>query len=106
MSVSLNYRWGECIGDPTEQQMQDALDQLDVEDIEHQSVSIVHESEWCLGAYRGGLLVWEHVEGELEPRHMNNVSRERVLELWRKLMADKLDEIEREHWLPGYEDPE
>jgi hypothetical protein len=35
---------------------------------------------------------------------MNNVSRDRVLELWLKLAAGRLDEIESEPWLPGYYD--
>jgi hypothetical protein len=84
--------------------MREVLGQLDVEDIEHQSVSLTHESEWCLGAYPGGLLVWENLETDDEPRHMNAVARERVLELWVKLSQGRLAEIEAEPWLPGYGD--
>jgi hypothetical protein len=58
---------------------------------------------WSLGAYSGGLLVWENLEAG-EPRHMNGVSRDRVLALWLKLADGRLDEIEAEPWLPGYED--
>jgi hypothetical protein len=49
------------------------------------------------------LLVWENLE-EGEPKHMNNVPRDRVLGLWIKLSEGRLDEIEVEPWLPGYED--
>jgi hypothetical protein len=84
--------------------MREILTQLDVEDVEHQSVSLTHESEWCLGAYPGGLLVWENLE-EGEPRHMNGVSRERVLELWVKLAQGRIAEVETDPWLPGYENP-
>lgn len=86
--------------------MREVLDELDVEDVEHRSVSLTHESEWFLGAYPGGLLVWENVETADNPRHMNDVPRERVLELWLELAKGRIEEIEAEPWLPGYEDPE
>lgn len=76
------------------------LAELDAEDDEHPSVSLTHESEWCLGAYRGGLLVWENLEGD-EPRHMDGVPRERVFEMWVRLSQGRLAEIEQEPWLPG-----
>jgi hypothetical protein len=88
---------------PSVERMREVLAELDAEDEEHGSVSLTHESEWCLGAYPGGLLVWENLEGD-EPRHMNNVSRERMLELWIKLSRGELADIEREPWRPGYED--
>jgi hypothetical protein len=83
--------------------MRDVLAELNADDIEHPSVSLTHESAWCLGAYQGGLLVWENLDAG-EPRHMNNISREQVLSLWLKLADGRLDEIEAEPWLPGYED--
>lgn len=85
--------------------MREVLAELDAADIEHPSVAVTHESEWCLGAYPGGLLVWENLE-EGEPRHMNSVPRDRILALWLKLAEGRLDEIESELWLPGYEDDE
>jgi hypothetical protein len=91
------------VSGPSVERMREVLAELDAEDEEHGSVSLTHESEWCLGAYPGGLLVWENLEGG-EPRHMNGVSRERMLELWIKLARGELAEIEREPWRPGYED--
>jgi hypothetical protein len=103
MTFHVTTRWGEDEREPTVGRMREILAQLDAEDIEHPEVSLTHESEWCLGAYPGGLLVWENLESG-GPRHMNGVSRERALELWLKLAGGRLDEIEAEPWLPGYED--
>ena len=81
--------------------MGEVLAELDAEDREHPCVSLTHESEWSLGAYPDGLLVWENLE-EGDPRHMNAVPREQVLSLWIKLSEGRIPEIEREPWLPGY----
>jgi hypothetical protein len=101
MAFHAYSRWGDSIDEPSVEQMEQLLDQLDADDDEHQSVSITHESEWCLGAYPGGLLVWENLESG-DPRHMTDVPRNRVLELWVALSQGRLDEIERQPWLAGY----
>jgi hypothetical protein len=101
MSFHVNRRWGESDDNPSVQQMREALAELDVEDIEHPDVALIHESAWCLGAYPSGLLIWENLESG-EPRHMRGVSRERVLELWQKLSRGELAAIEAEPWKPGY----
>ncbi len=80
------------------------LTELDSEDVEHPCVALTHESEWSLGAYPSGALTWENVTTDDEPRHMNGISRERILELWAKLAEGRIAEIESEPWLPGYED--
>lgn len=49
----------------------------DPPDDEHPDVSIEHESGWGLSAFQSGLLVWESVEGDSEPRHMSAVPRQR-----------------------------
>jgi hypothetical protein len=103
MTYQITTRWGASEPEPTVDRMRQVLAQLDAEDIEHQSVALTHESEWCLGAYPGGLLVWENLE-KGAPRHLNEQSPTRVLELWVKLAAGKIAEVEAEPWLPGYED--
>lgn len=85
--------------------MREVLAHLDIEDIEHQCVSVRHKFEWCLGSFPGCLPTREIVEFSTEPRHLNSGSRERVLALWLLLSRRELDEIEGEPWLPGYEDP-
>jgi hypothetical protein len=89
---------------PSVNRLKEVLAQLDVADDEHASVALTHESEWSLGAYPSGLLVWENLEHN-QPRHLNRVSRDRVLELWVTLSVGNLSAIEGEPWLPGYEDP-
>ncbi len=81
--------------------MREALAELDVEDIEHPDVALIHESGWCLGAYPSGLLIWEHL-GEGEPRHMRDISRDRVLEMWQWLARGDLARVESEPWKRGY----
>jgi hypothetical protein len=77
------------------------LCELDVHDEEHPDVALTHESEWCLSAFEGGLLVWENLERG-EPRHMRDVPRDKVLRLWLALSRGDLSAIEKEPWLPGY----
>jgi hypothetical protein len=109
MAFQLYTRMGSSESMPTQERMREVLDELDSDDEEHFSVAVIHETEWCLGAYPGGsgaageILVWENVESrDNRPRHMNNISRERILKLWIKLSEGRLDEIEQEPWLPGY----
>lgn len=101
MAYHTHNRWGHCESDITEAQMKKLLAQLDIEDEEHHSVSLTHESEWCLGAYPGGLVVWENLE-QGEPRHIKSVSREHVLKLWLQLAQGNLVALEQEPWRPGY----
>ena len=101
MSFHVNRRWGDSDDNPTIEKMQEALAELDVEDIEHPDVALIHESGWCLGAYPSGLLIWEHLGGSA-PRHMRGISRERVLELWQTLASGALAAVNAEPWKPGY----
>ncbi len=103
MSYHVNRRWGAADDDPSVEQMREALAELDVEDIEHPDVALIHESGWCLGAYPSGLLIWENLADDAgQPRHMREVARERVLELWQRLSRGELSAIESEPWKAGY----
>jgi hypothetical protein len=104
MSSYLHYRWGDDATDPTVEQMQAALAQFDVDDHEHPDCWVTHnESSWSLAAFGSGLVVWENIElPDSKPRHMRNVPRLRVLELWKAVASGRLDEVEKEPWLPGY----
>ena len=101
MRYRLTGRWGKSYDNATIEQMRQALAELDVEDKEHPDTALTHEDGWCLGAYTNGLLIWEHVELN-EPRHMRDVPRERVLELWLKLVGGEFASIDAEPWKPGY----
>jgi hypothetical protein len=54
------------------------LSELDEDpaDREHVSVSVVHESDWTVAVYSGGLVTLENVEDlDSQPRHMHVSSR-------------------------------
>ena len=101
VAYHLTSRWGGSQPDATIEQMRNALKELDADDDEHPDASLTHESEWCLGVFASGLLVWENLE-EGGPRHMKAVPRDRVLQLWAALSLGDLETIEREAWQPGY----
>lgn len=73
-------------------------------DHEHTDVSLTHDTEWCLSAFASGLLVWENVAGEGEPKYLRNASKEKVIKLWTLLANGSVDEISQQNWLPGYGD--
>lgn len=77
-------------------------DELATVDGEHTDVSLTHESEWCLSVFSSGLVVWENVAGDGEPKHMNGVSKEKTIDLWRLLALGNLSEIDQEPWILGY----
>lgn len=98
--------WGDSIDSPTVEEMQKFLDKLDIDDPEHCEVWLSDaESGWTLGCLPNDEV---HLDVDLEdeqknvPRHLINVSRERMLLLWRMLIEGKTDELEKESWLPGY----
>lgn len=104
MSFFVYHRYGASESDPSPSVFPLLLDELEerLEDEEHTSVSVIHESEWGLGFYRGGYVTFENVEGEGEPRHMRRVSREKAIEMMRSLSNGDLAALEREPWEPGY----
>lgn len=104
MAFHVRSRWGGDEEEASVDRMRVLLGELDADDDEHPDVALTHESEWCLSAFPSGLLIWENLE-EDEPRHMNGISRERVLALWIKLAQGHFVDIEAEPWLPGQCDP-
>ena len=82
--------------------LSDLYDELQVADREHGDVSVVHEDTgWSMSAHRDGRLVFEHL-GEGGERHMFPVPKERVLELWRRLVEGDIEGLMAEPWKPGY----
>ena len=104
MTYFVSTRWGGDERDVSTERMREILSELDTVDLEHPSVSLTHETEWSLGVFSDGLVIWENVEGNGDPCHMNHVSRDQVLDLWMKLSDGKITEVAAEPWLTGYED--
>lgn len=75
----------------------------DPSDREHASVSVTHENDWCIGVYRHGLVIFEHLEDPaIEPRHMSDQDEEAILKLLIALSIGDLDSLESSPWRAGY----
>jgi hypothetical protein len=60
MSVHLNKRWGEEISNPTTEDLEAALAELDVDDPEHPDCWLADEHDWTIGAFGSGLVILEN----------------------------------------------
>jgi hypothetical protein len=103
MSYSVTNRQGETFEDAEGADIDAVLAELDEPvDEEHPDVSLSHETEWALSAFPSGLLVWENVEEDDEPRHLTGVDRSLVRSLWLALAKGDLATVEAQPWRPGY----
>jgi len=104
MSFFVYHRYGASESDPARSIFPILLDELEerLDDEEHTSVSVIHESEWGLGFYRDGYVTFEKVDGSGEPRHMHGVSRVKAIEMMQALSVGDLSSLEREPWQAGY----
>ena len=103
MAFHVTHRYGGMDSAPPLSSLPSLLRELDdrPEDTEHGSVSVSHESEWCLSVYRGGYVVFEHLERGGE-RHMRGVPEAKIIEMWSQLARGDIASIETEAWKPGY----
>ena len=102
MSYWANHLMGDSEIEIPIDSLSSLYDELSGADEEHTDVSLTHESEWCLSAFKSGLLVWENVAGEGEPKYMKNVPKEKVISLWQELTNGNITEIDNEQWNLGY----
>jgi hypothetical protein len=104
MSFFVYHRHGACQRDPAFSTFPSLLDELNerIEDQEHTSVSLIHESEWGLSVQAGGYVVFENVGGDGEPRHMRDVPRPKLIEMMETLARGDLDPLNNEPWQSGY----
>lgn len=104
MSFWVHDRMGSAHVDPNEGIIDAVLSELDEPlDPEHPDVGLTHESEWSLGAFPSGLVVWENVADESGlPRHLRDVPRSKLREPWLALASGDIDRVNAEAWLPGY----
>jgi hypothetical protein len=101
MAFTVTHLNGRMTQNPPPSTFGPLYEELIKADDEHIDVSVSHESGWTLGAGASGWLVWENVE-DGEPQHMSSVSREKVLDLWKKLADGDIAAIHVEPWQPGY----
>jgi hypothetical protein len=77
-------------------------DELLSADREHGDVSVIDdESGWCMSAHRDGRLVFTNL-ARRGARHMMAASKERVVQLWIRLINGNIDELFAEPWQDGY----
>lgn len=87
---------------PPLERLSNLYDELRSADREHGDVAVVHDNTgWSMSAHRDGRLVFEHL-GQGGERHMIPVSKERVLQLWRRLIEGDINGVLAEPWKPGY----
>lgn len=104
MAFHITHRYGSMDRPASVLAFAELLRELDErpEDTEHSSVSVTHESEWCMSVSRGGHVVFEHLEDGGE-RHLPNVSEDKILQLWTALSEGDIATLEQEPWRPGYQ---
>lgn len=78
------------------------LDELDGATAEHGDVAVGHESGWTLTVLPGRRLMWEDVGDGDEPRHLDGVSRDEILELMTFVASGDRDAVESRPWVPRY----
>jgi hypothetical protein len=93
---------GDSHDDPSPEVMRKFLAELDPLDEEHGAAWVGDEEGNALEYEVGGNLAFTRSD---QLRHLAHVSPGRVLELWQKLVAGRLDELEQELWQPGARPP-
>ncbi|MEQ8439355.1 MAG: hypothetical protein RIB65_17830 [Ilumatobacter fluminis] len=102
MAFHVVTRAGASIPNPSPEVIDRVLAELDEPlDPEHPDVSLTHDSEWSLGAFPSGLVIWENLEHG-QPMHMRTVSRDHIRRMWLSLAEGDLDVVQSEPWLEGY----
>jgi hypothetical protein len=78
-------------------------DELLTADVEHGDVTVVHDDlGWYLSAHRDGRVILRRLKDQTDARHMLAIEKERVLDLWHRLIRGDLDNLLKEPWKPGY----
>ena len=89
---------------PPLEKLPSLYEELLTADREHGDVAVINDDlGWCMSAHRDGRLVFERLgtKGKTA-QHMTAVSKDRVLELWNRLIEGEVDGILKEPWEAGY----
>jgi hypothetical protein len=88
--------------DPPDSALPALADELAAADDEHPDVAVSDESGWTLSAFGNGRVVWENVEEDDEPRHLEAVDRDRLVAMFEALARGDIASIEANPWMTGY----
>jgi hypothetical protein len=69
---------------------------------EHGDVAIGHESGWSLTVQASGRVVWENVEEDDAPKHLDGLSSDAILGLMALVALGEIDAVSARPWVPGY----
>ncbi len=94
---------GDSLNDPSPDAMREMLTELDPNYEEHGAAWVADAADNTLEWSVDGTMAYAR-PGE-SSRHLNQVSIERAVGLWLKLVDGRFDELERQAWLPGAHDP-
>ncbi|MGW5782262.1 hypothetical protein [Streptomyces sp. NPDC003863] len=74
-------------------------------DDEHPDVAVTDdESSWHVSAFQGGNMVFENLDdSDIEPRHLQSVSREDMIRTMTLLAHGDMAALEQLEWSPGYQ---
>jgi hypothetical protein len=103
MNTYLQRRWGGDAKNPSEQDLLNAIRELNADDQEHPDCSLSDEDSWCIAAYQSGRIVLENVETGEGPWHIPDPEQKLIMNLWRQLQEGKMDLIRTLPWKEGYE---
>jgi hypothetical protein len=103
MAFTITHVSGAMESNPPSDALAALVAELAEADAEHPDVAVADESGWTLSASLSGRVVWENVdEDAIEPRHLEGISARTVLELFERLAAGDIAEVESQQWLAGY----
>jgi len=101
MAFHITHSSGSMESSPPLSALPGLLDELERADAEHGDVSVTHQSEWCISVSRSGFTTLENLERG-EPRHLRDLSRQKILDLWTKLAHGDIQSVESAAWISGY----
>ena len=89
---------------PSLDRLPSLFEELSTADPEHGDVAVVNDdSGWCMSAHRDGRLVFEQLGSRgTTARHMMPVSKEIVIEMWKRLIQGDIEGLLKEPWKSGY----
>jgi hypothetical protein len=88
---------------PPVEKLSNLYDELHSSGIFDGDVAVIpDDSHWSISAHRDGGVVLERIGDRNTERHMESVPKERVLQLWRRLIEGDIDGLLAEPWKPGY----
>ena len=88
---------------PPIESLSDLYDELLTAEPEHGDVAVINDDTgWSISAHRDGRVILENLAVPGTKRHMTNVTKERALSIWRRLINGEIDGLLKEAWKEGY----